>query len=191
MAIDNTDTPVIVWRHIFGKNVRDHGMARLDGSVRKADDESAVQRVTFEKWEVEACPHHGPALSISGDTYHLAWFNHAAERSGLFYAYSADAGKTFTSPLSVGNSARQAGHAAVLSKGKNVYLAWKEFDGEVSVINAMRSRDGGVSWGAVQKIAETRDMSDHPLLIADREQVYLSWSSLQEGYRLIALPEQK
>lgn len=41
----------------------------------------------------------------------------------------------------------------------------------------------------MQKIAETRDMSDHPLLIADKEPVYLSWSSLQEGYRLIVLPE--
>jgi len=48
----------------------------------------------------------------------------AAERSGLFYARSADAGKTFSKAISVGNSARQAGHAAVLSRGKNVYLAW-------------------------------------------------------------------
>ena len=191
MAIDRTDTPVIVWRHIFGKNVRDHGLARLDGSVRKADDESTVQRVTFENWEVEACPHHGPALSISGDVYHLAWFNHATERSGLFYAHSADGGKTFSAPMSVGNSARQAGHAAVLSNGKDVYLAWKEFDGEVSVINAMRSHDGGTTWGAVQKIATTRDMSDHPLLIANKEQVYLSWSSLLEGYRLLALPKEQ
>jgi hypothetical protein len=191
MAIDNTDTPVIVWRHIFGNNVRDHGLARLDGSVHKNGVESQVQRVTFDNWEVEACPHHGPALSIAGDVYHMSWFNHGAERTGLFYAYSTNAGKTFSTPVSVGNSTHQAGHAAVLSQGKEVYLAWKEFDGELSVINSMRSHDGGVSWGAVKKIADTRDMSDHPLLIANHEQVYLSWSTLQEGYRLIALPEGK
>ena len=194
MAVDNTDTPVIVWRHIFGKNVRDHGLARLDGSTPKTDaaaitNETSVQRVTFENWEVEACPHHGPALSISGDVYHMTWFNLGAERSGLFYAHSADAGKTFSRPVSVGNSARQPGHAAVLSKGENVYLAWKEFDGELTTINSMRSHDGGASWGAVQKIGETRDVSDHPLLIANKAQVYLSWSSQLEGYRLIALPE--
>ncbi len=191
MAIDNTDTPVIVWRHIFGKNVRDHGMARLDGSVRKPDDESRVQRVTFENWEVEACPHHGPSLSISDDVYHMVWFNHSSERSGLFYAHSADGGKAFSAPVSVGNGAHQAGHAAVLGKGNNVYLVWKEFDGEMSVINTMRSHDAGVTWGDVQKLAETHDMSDHPLLIGNHEQVYLSWSTLQEGYRLIALPEDK
>lgn len=191
MAIDNTDTPVIVWRHIFGKNVRDHGLARLDGNLLKKDDTSPVQRVTFDNWEVDACPHHGPALSISGDVFHMTWFNNGTERSGLFYAHSSNAGKTFSTPVSVGNSTHQAGHAAVLSQGQDVYLAWKEFDGELSVINTMRSHDGGVSWGAVKKIADTRDMSDHPLLIANHEQVYLSWSTLLEGYRLIALPEEK
>ena len=191
MAIDKTDTPVIVWRHIFGKNTRDHGLARLDGSTHKSGEAATVQRVTFDNWEVDACPHHGPALSISGDVYHMAWFTHAPERKGLFYAHSADGGKTFSAPVNVGNGARQAGHAAVLSKDKSVYLAWKEFDGEISTINAMRSHDGGVSWGAVQKVAYTRDQSDHPMLIANRDQVYLSWSSLLEGYRLIALPEGK
>jgi hypothetical protein len=188
MAVDKTDTPVIVWRHIFGKNVRDHGMARLDGSASNAN-ELIPQRVTFDNWEVEACPHHGPSLSITGDIYHMAWFNLGTERKGLFYAHSTDAGKTFSVPLSVGNNAHQAGHASVLGIGKNVYLAWKEFDGETTSIYAMHSNDNGNRWGEVQKISETRDVSDHPLLIAHNDQVYLSWSTQQEGYRLIALPK--
>lgn len=190
MAIDSADTPVIVWRHIFGKNVRDHALARLDGTPHKAD-EAAVNRVTFDNWEVEACPHHGPALSIVGGKLHLTWFNHGTVRSGLFYAHSEDGGKTFSTPLSLGNSARQPGHAAVLGRGGNVYLAWKEFDGEVTTIKAMRSHDGGNTWGAELTVAESRDVSDHPLLIADKEQVYLSWSSKLEGYRLLALQDIK
>ena len=148
-----------------------------------------ISDVAVDNWEVEACPHHGPALSISGDAYHMTWFNHGTLRSGLFYARSMDGGKSFSIPLSLGNSTRQPGHAAVLSKGNNVYLAWKEFDGEVTTIYVMRSTDGGASWGEVQQIADTRDVSDHPLLIADKEQVYLSWSSKLEGFRLIALQD--
>jgi hypothetical protein len=190
MDIDKTDTPVIIWRHIFGNNVRDHGLDRLDGQLHKTEGTS-VLRVTFENWEVEACPHHGPSLSISGDVFHMAWFNHGAERTGLFYAHSADAGKNFSMPISIGNSAHQAGHAVVLSKGNNVYLAWKEFDGEVTTIKSMHSRDGGDIWGTVQSVAGTDDVSDHPLLIADKEQVYLSWNTRQQGYRLIALQDEK
>lgn len=188
MAIDKDDVPVIVWRHIFGKNTRDHALARLAGATPRPEE---IRRATFDDWEVDACPHHGPALSVSGDVYHLAWFTHAPGRSGLFYANSAHGGKTFSTPLAVGNSARQAGHASVLSVGSDVYLAWKEFDGETSAIYGMHSRDGGTSWGAARKIADTHDASDHPLLIADRAQVYLSWSSLREGYRLIALPKEE
>lgn len=191
MAIDQSDTPVIVWRHIFGKNVRDHGLARLTGQTGAIaiTEQAAVQRVTFDNWEVEACPHHGPALSITAGVIHMAWFNLGHKRSGLFYAHSADGGKSFSDPVSLGNPARQPGHAAVLSHGKNVYLAWKEFDGEVTAIKAMQSVDRGATWGQVQNIAETRDLSDHPLLIANHEKAYLSWSTLLEGYRLIALPE--
>ncbi len=185
MTIDQSDMPVIAWRHIFGINVRDHAIARLDGIARK--DETSIQRATFDNWEVAACPHHGPALAASADTLHMTWFNNGSVRSGLFYAHTRDGGNTFSAPLALGNAARQPGHASVLSVGKHVYVAWKEFDGEVTAIRAMRSPDGGNNWGEAQIVAETRDVSDHPLLIADREQVYLSWSTQQEGYRLIAV----
>ena len=68
-----------------------------------------------------------------------------------------------------------------------VWLAWKEFDGEVAVVNVMQSRDDGMTWSAVRAIARTKDASDHPLLIANGERVYLSWLTHKEGYRLIAL----
>ncbi|MDP2156061.1 MAG: sialidase family protein, partial [Sulfuricella sp.] len=78
MAMDKDDVPVIFWRHIYGKNVRDHALLRLDGK-------SQPVRVSRDNWEVDACPHHGPAISIGADgVYHLAWFNNAPQRHGLF-----------------------------------------------------------------------------------------------------------
>ena len=80
--MDNDDTPVIFWRHIYGKNERDHAMLRLDGK-------SSPIRVSHDRWEVDACPHHGGALSIAPDgVYHFVWFDNAPERHGLFYASS-------------------------------------------------------------------------------------------------------
>lgn len=189
MAIDSSDTPVVVWRHIFGKNVRDHGMARLYPALLSGKEQAAadaIRRITSDNWEVEACPHHGPALSIAGQVMHMTWFNQGSVRSGLFYAHSADGGKTFSAPLALGDPARQPGHADVLALGNDVYLAWKEFDGEASAIQGMHSRDGGNTWGRISRLAGTHDESAHPLLIANRQQVYLSWSSKAEGYRLIA-----
>ncbi len=184
MAIDTDGTPVIAWRNIFGKNVRDHAMLRLDGN-------SQPIRLSYDNWEVDACPHHGPAASIARDgVYHFVWFDNAPERHGLFYAYSSDQGRNFSSPLNFGNFKAQASHPTALSLGKRVFIAWKEFDGEATGIYLMHSSDGGNVWSAPRKIAITADKSDNPLLIGDGEKAYLSWNTVAEGYHLIALPEE-
>lgn len=183
LAMDTDGTPVIAWRHIFGKNVRDHAMLRLDGK-------SQLVRLSHDNWEIDACPHHGPALSIAPDgAYHAVWFSNAPEMRGLFYARSSDQGKSFSSPFSFGNLKAQPAHPYVLSLGKLVFIAWKEFDGEATRINLIQSSDGGGLWTEPEKIAATADTSDHPLLIAAGEKAYLSWNTVKEGYRLIALPE--
>jgi len=185
MAMDIDGVPVIAWRHVFGKNVRDHAMLRLDGK-------SPLVRVSNDNWEVDACPHHGPALSIASDgVYHFVWFNNAPERHGLFYANSSDRGKSFSSPLSFGNFKAQAAHPNVLSLGKRVFIVWKEFDGVTTTINLIRSGDGGMSWSVPSRVASTSEASDHPWLIADGEKAYLSWNTLAEGYRLLNLVEDK
>jgi hypothetical protein len=181
MALDTDGMPVVAWRHIYDGNIRDHAIARLDDTA---------MRLGRENWNVAACPHHGPALSIAADgAYHAAWFSNAPEQRGLFYAYSGDRGKIFTAPLNFGKAAAQAAHPAVLSLGRNVYLVWKEFDGEQTHIVAMRSSDGGKVWSAPRRLASTADASDSPQLIESKERVYLSWNSLLEGHRLLEVGE--
>lgn len=179
LALDTDGVPVAAWRHVYGKNVRDHAIARLDANA-------APLRISHDDWEVDACPHHGPALSVGTDgSYHVVWFTNGKNRQGLFYARSMDKGVHFTTPLNFGNEDAQAAHPYVLSTGKSVYLVWKEFDGKNSSIRLMHSADNGTSWSAPKGVAESADASDHPLLIAHGEHVYLSWNTLREGFRLI------
>ncbi len=180
MAMDGSGVPVILWRHVYAANVRDHALLRLDGK-------SSVLRVSEDNWAIDACPHHGPALSIDADnTWHVAWFTNAVQRHGLFYAHSRDAGKTFSAPMGFGRYDAQAGHAHVLSVAGSVYIVWKEFDGTASRIQLKRSDDGGNHWSSPRTIATTQGASDHPLLIQDGRDVYLSWNTLQDGYRLVS-----
>ncbi|MDD5384436.1 MAG: sialidase family protein [Gallionella sp.] len=181
MAVDTDDYPVVTWRHIYDTNIRDHALVKLDGKM-------APVRLSHENWNIAACPHHGPSLSIASDgIYHAAWFSNAPERHGLFYARSTDQGKTFSSSLNFGNFEAQPAHPYVLSLGSRVYLVWKEFDGESTGIFGMRSGDGGKSWSAPAKLASTSDVSDWPLLIGENNRAYLSWNTKIEGYRLIEI----
>lgn len=183
MAMDVDGTPVILWRTIFGKNIRDHALLRLDGA-------SGAVRASQDDWRVDGCPHHGPALSIGPDgVYHLAWFTAAPGRAGLYYRRSPDRGKSFTAPRFVGDADARPSRPQVLSLGSRVFLAWKELNGSVSIVRTMHSGDGGRTWSAPMTRATTSGASDHPLLIADKAAVYLSWHSLNEGWHLIRVTE--
>ncbi|MFO1027622.1 MAG: hypothetical protein U1E70_20785 [Acetobacteraceae bacterium] len=176
--------PVVLFRDIFHGSVRDHAVIAFDAD----DNPGPTQRVSDDDWVITACPHHGPSLAIDGSGgWHAAWFTQGKQRSGLFYAHSDDQGASFSAPLPVGSPGAQAGRPNLLAMGDTVYLAWKQFDGALSAVNLMVSRDRGAHFGAPKVVATTRDASDHPLLIAHAATPYLSWLSANEGYRLIPL----
>ncbi len=179
MAMDGDGAPVILWRSIFDKNIRDHALVKLGANA-------APVRASFDDWHVDGCPHHGPALSIGPDgIYHLAWFTGAPNRAGLYYRRSPDRGRSFGAPMRFGNPEAQPGRPQVLSLGSRVVLAWKEFDGKSSLVRAMSSRDGGAIWSAPETLARTAGASDHPQLLPDRGRVFLGWQTVNEGFRLI------
>lgn len=186
IELDGNDLPVVMWRHVYGDNIRDHSLVRFTGT----EQFSKPVRVSHDNWEIDACPHHGPALAI--DTlgrYHSVWFNDGDQRNGLFYAYSSDQGASFSSPISVGAYDRQAAHPDVLSIDDKVYLSWKEFDGESTQILLMRSDNNGRDWTIPQVVAVTNNRSDYPFLIQQGKQVFISWQTTAKGYQLIAVDE--
>jgi hypothetical protein len=141
-------------------------------------------RVSNDDWQISACPHHGPSLSIStGGTYHVTWYTNGKARKGLFYARSQDRGRTFSNPLPVGRADRSPSRPYVLAGPQGTAIAWKEFDGEKTTVNLMTSHDDGMTWSTPTPIAKTTDTSDHPLLVSDGRRVFLSWMTKADGYR--------
>lgn len=186
MAGDIDGSLVILARFVYPGNIRDHGLLKLS-----ADGEASEPwRVTFDDWQIEGCPAHGPALSISADgRYHITWFTQGEKRSGLFYAWSDDQGKTFSDPIQIGDSNRLPGRGDVLALGRQVALVWKIFDGDKTYIEAMYSEDRGLHWSMPRSIAESSSQSTHPALISDGKQIFLSWNSMDTGYRLIPIKQ--
>ncbi|MGE5547004.1 MAG: sialidase family protein [Solirubrobacterales bacterium] len=179
---------LVMWRHVFPGGIRDHALTTLrrDGSV------TGVTKVAEDNWKIDACPHHGPALALAGDSTVLAaWYTDGKARKGLFLARSTDGGATFSAPAPLGAADRAPSHAQLLAAGGAVWAAWKEFDGEQTTIAAMVSRDGGATWSPPRPVAATADASDHPLLVADAKgRPLLSWLTRTEGWRLLPMETQ-
>ncbi|MDH5484477.1 MAG: glycoside hydrolase [Gammaproteobacteria bacterium] len=181
---DEKDLPVILWRNIYGKDVRDHAIVNF----LSKDTPAKPQRVSFDEWHIDACPHHGPDMSINdnGD-YHLVWFNNAAARHGLFYARHDQASNRMIEAVQFGDFSKAASHATVIHRENTVWLAWKQFDGKEESVWLQKSTDNGDSWQQAEKIAVTAGSADYPFLIRDKDQVYLQWQTEVEGFRLISV----
>lgn len=183
IAFAGRGRPAVLFRNLFAQSVRDHAILTFEGP----DKPGPVYRVSDDDWAINACPHHGPSLAIARGVYHVAWFTNGRARQGVFYARSADGGKTFSTPMPAGDPDRAPARPSLLYAGGRLWLAWKEFDGTVTTVKAMDSRDDGQHWGAARIIAETSEDSDHPILLRRGDDAFLSWQTRKEGYRLIKL----
>jgi hypothetical protein len=181
LAFAGPGRPVVVFRNIFEGGVRDHAITTFSDPATPGE----VYRVSRDDWQIAACPHHGPSLSISAaGTYHVTWYTNGKSRKGLFYARSRDGGRTFSDPLPIGRPDRNPSRPYVLAGPQGSAIVWKEFDGEKTTVNLMTSHDDGVSWSEPIAVAATTDTSDHPLLVSDGQRIFLSWMTKADGYRL-------
>ena len=187
IAFAGPGRPVVVFRNIFDGGVRDHAIVTFDDLASPGE----IHRVSTDDWQIKACPHHGPSLSVSPNgSYHVTWYTNGKVRKGLFYAHSRDGGRTFSEPMPVGQADRNPTRPYVLSTKAVTMLAWKEFDGETTTVMTMQSRDDGETWSKPTAAASTKDASDHPLLVANGEHVYLSWITKADGYRFQPIGDQ-
>ncbi|OWW21351.1 sialidase family protein [Noviherbaspirillum denitrificans] len=181
LSLNPEGVPVAVWRHVFAPNIRDHALAEL--GVRGVASE--ITRVTFDDWRVDACPHHGPSVAYGNDgKRHQVWFNGIeGDMSGSLYG--AGGGK----PELLGNGG-QTSHPDILARGKQVAIAWKEFDGKSTAVFTRLSDDGGSTWTQMEA-ARTTANSDSPYLIDSPGGIVLVWRTQEEGIRVIPLWKEK
>jgi hypothetical protein len=169
-----------LWRGVFAPNVRDHALASLgaDGVA------SEVRRATFEDWRVDACPHHGPSMAKDAQgRVHAVWFSGAPGKEGVYYGVLGDA--RVERLRRIGGDT--AAHADLALTGKRIAIAWKEFDGTRSVLRALRSDDGGVTWREAQ-LATSAGATDQPRVLAYGSGFQVLWNSREEPLRVVPLP---
>ncbi len=179
--------PAVIFRNLFDGGVRDHAVMTFADLSTPGE----IRRVSNDDWQINACPHHGPSLSVAPNgTFHVVWYTNGKARKGLFYAHSRDEGRTFSVPMALGRPDRNPTRPFVLAGAAGTAMVWKEFDGEKTSVQITASRDDGETWSSPRAISSTTDTSDHPLLVADGGRIYLSWMTKADGYRLIAIEDQ-
>jgi len=180
-ANHGSDNVAVFWRHIYGLNTRDHGLA-----VLTPKGPAKVDRATQDEWKIDACPHHGPHMANAKELgrYHLVWFSQGDLRKGIHYGMY-DVETAVMSNVSPVDHRAGASHPLVAAVGSKVYVLWKFFDGEITRLQLKRSIDGGENWQSTETLLTSSEDSDHPQLIAAKGKVFIGWSAKKEGYRVV------
>jgi hypothetical protein len=92
--------------------------------------------------------------------------------------------------MALGRPDRSPTRPFVLAGPVGTVMIWKEFDGEKTSVQMMISRDDGETWSSPRTISSTTDTSDHPLLVSNGRQIYLSWMTKADGYHLTEIEDQ-
>ncbi|UVT15408.1 MAG: exo-alpha-sialidase [Nitrospira sp.] len=165
------------WRKTFDGNIRDVVLARSTDQGRTF---SAPIRVRRDGWVFPACPHRGPAIAFDqfGRLY-IGWYTEGTdEQPRLLFAISDDAGKTFSTPISLHTSATSLPdqfRMAVHPDGA-VVAVWEEVTG-VRKRTVMRvSLDRGHTFGSVQTLSDGAKAETPAVAVHSNGTVALAWS---------------
>lgn len=171
---------LLLWRHVFPGSIRDHALLTLDANGKPLQP---LQRVTFDNWQIDACPHHGPSLALdSQERIHAVWFNHQQDRPGVFHGRLQADGVQDQRRL----GGPRAAHADLLSKERQLAIVWKEFDGQHTRLRAELSEDDGASFRSLE-LAHSAGASDQPRLLLHRDRLWAFWHTADQGLRLYPL----
>ena len=120
-------------------------------------------RASFDHWKLDACPHHGPGLSLAADgVYHAVWFGDRAGEMAVRYGHLTSEGipvgavRTLPDP--------HAEHADIVAIGTRVTILWRSFDGKKTRLRAWTSRDKGETF-ELHELASTPLDNDQPHLL--------------------------
>lgn len=177
----------ILWRQVFGEDVRDHAIAELT----PYGETLQTHRASFDEWHINACPHHGPTMVQSSNSadYHMSWFTNGDLNQGIYYAKFSFASNE-PSQLYRVDGQPGAGHPYLAKSEESLYLVWKGFTGRETLLNIITSENDGESWSEPTTLISTGEASDHPLFVKKDDEVFLSWHTQEYGHIFININQQ-
>jgi Neuraminidase (sialidase) len=117
----------------------------------------------------------------------MAYFDGNDKNPGLYYSRMDGVAWVSSPAKKFGDNTKQAGHPAVVSVGKQVWLVWREIkDGQYSIWG-MQSDDEGKTWQAPKSWLTSSQKLDYPVLLVHRQRPYLACNGEQFGLTLLSL----
>lgn len=168
------------WRHIFPNSERDIGFAALSPAGDRAGE---IQRVSMDRWELDACPDDGPSMVVDArDRTHIVWptlVPGEKPSKGIFYT-SAGAGGRFGERVRLddGTSTSSSHPHVVLDGADGLAVVWDvPMGGSRRVILRRATLESGATRWAPQEILPSEVAAYYPVIAAVADGLVVAWTS--------------
>lgn len=165
----------VAWRNVATGNVRDIVVAHSADFGATWDSPALVHNDNFV---IDGCPHAGPSMHTdSAGHLHIAWWTGADGKAGVYYARSADGGRTFTPAfeISSGRLVRPS-HVQLALDGPNVAVAWDDGVDSIPRVMLRVSRNAGATFGDAATVSAPEAAGMFPVLLVHGGQMTIAWS---------------
>ena len=166
--------PVVVYRNRSDREIRDIAITRfVNGKWTEP------QIIHADGWEIAGCPVNGPKVAAKGSTVLVGWFTAANATPKVNFAFSGDAGATFSKPIQVDSTGIIGRVDVALLDDQSGIVSWMETKGEQTHLKAARvDRDGKMSIPFDISTMDPSRKSGFPQLEIHGEMVYFAWTEV-------------
>lgn len=167
--------------HVLYRDGNPRDMALISSKDRGQSWQKAAAMSDFN-WAFDGCPHNGGGVSGVADTLAVTQWTGADPRTGLYFVYSADAGKNWTAPLALNSPDGKAFHSDVVALDQQRIVAiWDARGAEGSTVLFAESFDQGQHWQAPRKLSTEGVSASFPRLVRTPQGALAAWIEQAPG----------
>ena len=135
-AVTVGDTVLMAYRSVTASNMRN-----IVATVSEDGGRSwrAPRIVSDDGWQLDACPHSGPSLTVLDDTVFVAWMDGSDGSARVYSSSSRDAGSSFEPRGLVSAECARADHPYLSSFAGEVIAAYECMDEDKKAFASFRT----------------------------------------------------
>ncbi len=163
---------LIAYRGHTKQNIRDILVTRFESGRW-----TSPKIVYPDKWQIDACPINAASASARGDKVTLAWYTAAGDKPRVEYAFSPDAGATFTKALVISTGEAYGYASTAIDDAGGAYVSWLERgDGKARLL-ARHISETGMPGPVLEVAVGTRKDLGYPRILRAGNDVWIAWNS--------------
>ncbi len=123
-----------------------------------------------------------PSLTAAGDRVQLVHHENASGYTEIEHVVSADRGATWSTPTQISSSPYESWVGNVTTSGDEVIVSWVDYRDANEEEYTRRSRDGGVTWGAITRVSDDPADSWAPSVAISGDVAHHFWFDRRHTY---------